>query len=328
MRYWWVNQNQTHRYEIPGGFLWSPKRKSNGGINPYYESMREVAPGDIVLSFIDTRIAAWGVALSHCREFPKPAEFGSAGKNWDSLGWRINVKFSYLQNRIRPADYMDQLGPLLPSKYSPLLADGRGSQSIYLVEISQVLFDAIRGFIGAEIQELLNVSAGVLHAMIDVDADHLAIEAWDDRIVRAVDEDSALSDTERSAVIQARRGQGLFRQRVAAIETRCRVTGVDKAEHLRASHSKPWRDSSNDERLDGENGLLLTPSIDHLFDRGFIGFESNGDLVVSPAADMESLQRMGLPATGKFNVGQFSHGQRRYLDWHLERVFLKSRQSQ
>ena len=66
MRYWWVNQNQTYRHEVAGGYLWSPKRKSNGGINPFYESMREVGPGDIVLSFADTRIAAIGIARSHC----------------------------------------------------------------------------------------------------------------------------------------------------------------------------------------------------------------------------------------------------------------------
>jgi hypothetical protein len=62
-------------HEVAGGYLWSPKRKSNGGINPYYESMREVAPGDIVLSFADTRIAAIGIARSHCYECPKPREF-------------------------------------------------------------------------------------------------------------------------------------------------------------------------------------------------------------------------------------------------------------
>jgi hypothetical protein len=47
---------------------------------------------------------------------------------------------------------------------------------------------------------------------------------------------------------------------------RCRITGVDRVEHLRASHCKPWRDSSDSERLDGENGLLLTPAIDRVLD--------------------------------------------------------------
>jgi hypothetical protein len=68
---------------------------------------------------------------------------------------------------------------------------------------------------------------------------------------------------------------------------------VENPVHLVASHCKPWRDATNEERLDGENGLLLTPSIDHLFDRGFIGFEDNGRLIISPVAHHPSLQRMG-----------------------------------
>jgi hypothetical protein len=70
-------------------------------------------------------------------------------------------------------------------------------------------------------------------------------------------------------------------------------------EHLRASHCKPWRDSDDSERLDGENGLLLTPSIDHLFDRGFISFENNGRLLVSPVAHQPSLEKMGVPVAEK-----------------------------
>ncbi len=85
MRYWWVNQNQTYRHEVDGGYLWSPKRSSskahpNGIRNPYYETMREVAPGDLVFSFRDTRIVAVGIAQSACFESPKPTEFGTAGQ--------------------------------------------------------------------------------------------------------------------------------------------------------------------------------------------------------------------------------------------------------
>ncbi len=69
---------------------------------------------------------------------------------------------------------------------------------------------------------------------------------------------------------------------------------VDRMEHLNASHIQPWRDSSNEQRLDGENGLLLTPTVDHLFDKGFISFESTGQLIVSPVADPVSLKRMGI----------------------------------
>ncbi len=58
----------------------------------------------------------------------------------------------------------------------------------------------------------------------------------------------------REAIIRARRGQGLFKNRVMEIETKCRVTGVCNPVHLLASHVKPWRDSKNEERLDGEDG--------------------------------------------------------------------------
>ncbi len=111
---------------------------------------------------------------------------------------------------------------------------------------------------------------------------------------------------------------------MSQVETHCRVTGVDRIEHLRASHCKPWRDSSDAERLDGENGLLLTPSIDHLFDRGFISFEKNGTLIVSPIAHRRSLERMGIPVGERVNVGGFSDGQKRYLEFHRERVFLEA----
>jgi hypothetical protein len=76
MRYWWVNQNQTYKQELGGGYLWSPKRNANGARNPFYEFMREVAPGDLVFSFVNTRITAVGVAESYCYESPKPEEFG------------------------------------------------------------------------------------------------------------------------------------------------------------------------------------------------------------------------------------------------------------
>lgn len=108
------------------------------------------------------------------------------------------------------------------------------------------------------------------------------------------------------------------------IERRCRITTVENPAHLVASHCKPWRDSSNDERLDGKNGLLLTPSIDHLFGRGFIGFEDSGDLIVSPVAHKPSLRRMGVETQRVVNVGGFTEGQRRFLDFHRNAVLLRA----
>jgi putative restriction endonuclease len=139
MRYWWVNQNQTYRQELGGGYLWSPKRNANDVRNPFYEFMREVAPGDIIFSFVDTRIFAIGVAESYCYESPKPEEFGGAGRNWEAIGWRVRVRFTNIVNRIRPKDHIGFLRPLLPSPYSPLQLNGNGIQSVYLTYLPEAL---------------------------------------------------------------------------------------------------------------------------------------------------------------------------------------------
>jgi putative restriction endonuclease len=318
MRYWWVNQNQTYRHEVQGGYLWSPKRNANGARNPFYESMREVAPGDLIFSFMDTRILAVGIAQSYCWESPKPQEFGTAGQNWENIGWKVTVQFTELENKVRPKDHIGILRPLLPEKYSPLQPNGNGLQSVYLTELPTSLAQALIGLIGREVSALAVAARDVKPIPAD------DIEMWERTLERQVTNDSSIRETERQALIRARNGQGLFRDRVSKIETKCRITGVENPVHLVASHCKPWRDSTNEERLNGDNGLLLTPSIDHLFDRGFIGFEDNGKLIISPVAHKPSLQRMGIEISKVVNVGGFTSGQKPFLEFHRNAVLLQS----
>jgi putative restriction endonuclease len=325
VRYWWVNQNQTFRQEIAGNYLWSPKRNKNGRRNPFYEFMREVAPGDVVLSFCDARIAALGVVSGYCRESPKPEEFGLTGTNWSQIGWRTGVRWRRLSSGIRPKDHIAQLRPHLADKYAPLTPEGNGLQSVYLTEISRGLAWALFELIGAEAQQVADIGQDVSWVERDSPAPEHDIEEWEDRVEADINSDAAILQTERTALVLARRGQGLFRDNVRLIERACRITQVERMEHLIASHIQPWRDSSNDQRLDGENGLLLTPTVDHLFDKGFISFENTGYLIVSPVADPVSLKRMGINPHAQVNVGAFSRGQRQYLEFHRENVLRMAR---
>lgn len=320
MRYWWVNQNQTYRHEVRGGYLWSPKRKANQARNPYYDFLREVAPGDIVFSFSDARIRALGIAASYAYEAPKPLEFGQVGAYWEKIGWRLDVRFSELKLPIKPSQHMHILAPLLPDRYAPLRANGAGLQNLYLTYLPEDLAAAFIDLLGAEARALLMTN----RAFYNADS-AIGLVEWEEHELGRVRSDTSLPETDREAVVLARRGQGVFKQRVMRIERACRVTGVTREEHLRASHCKPWRDATNEERLDGENGLLLTPTVDHLFDRGFIGFDDDGDLIVSPVAHRDSLVRMGINPEHSLNVGVFSQGQRHYLEFHRENVLLKSR---
>jgi putative restriction endonuclease len=157
---------------------------------------------------------------------------------------------------------MDVLKAVLPQRYSPLQANGNGIQSIYLTEILPNFADVLSGLIGNEVRPLL--AGGVVDAAVEDDkivtGDDL--DVWERRLEEQVESDVSVTETDREAIVRARVGQGLFKQRVMQIETSCRITGVDNLSHLVASHCKLWRDSTNEERLNGENGLLLTPSID------------------------------------------------------------------
>lgn len=321
MRYWWVNQNQTYRHEVPGGYLWSPKRKQNNTRNPYYDFMREVAPGDVIFSFAETLIKAIGVARSHAYEAPKPLEFGNTGAYWELIGWRIDVRFHELHGPIRPSEYMHRLAALLPPRYAPLSAEGRGMQNIYLTSIPEHFAAELADLIGFEARQLLRPS---MVAQPEADA-AVGLAQWEEHELEKIRSDQSMISTEREALVLARRGQGLFKSRVMDYESCCRITGVDRIEHLRASHCKPWRDADNEERLDGENGLLLTPNADHLFDRGFIAFEDDGQVVISPVADRPSIRRMGIDPGSPPSVGSFSQRQRDYLQFHRENVFLESK---
>lgn len=176
--------------------------------------MREVAPGDIVLSFFDTRIAALGVVSGYCHESPKPDEFGTAGTNWSRIGWRVAVRWQRLSNVVRPKDHIARLRPELSTKYAPLAPNGNGLQSIYLTEIGRGLAWALFDLIGAEAQQVADVGRQVSKIERDSPAPERDIEEWERRLETSIAADATVQQTERTTLLQARRGQGLFRDNV------------------------------------------------------------------------------------------------------------------
>ena len=90
------------------------------------------------------------------------------------------------------------------------------------------------------------------------------------------------SNTEKETMVSARIGQGEFRRKVLAMwDNRCAVTKVSVRQSIRASHIKPWRESSDEERLDPNNGLPLVATLDSLFDTNLISFDENGKILIS-----------------------------------------------
>jgi hypothetical protein len=304
MRYWWVNQNKTYRHEIDGGYLWAPQ----SGVW-HHEVLTQMRPGDLVFSFKDSLISAIGVVQRPAENMIKP-DFGSHGDNWADLGWCVPTEFIEIANPIKPSEMMDVIDPLLPEKYSPLQSgSGRGNQ-IYLTEIPARLGDLLFQLSREDVLQITDELAPTID------------EDLDDSIQYEIFAKGIQGDLEKVQLTKARRGQGIFRTNVRLIEHRCRLTGVDNIKHLRASHIKPWKASSDLEKIDGHNGLLLSPHVDHLFDRGFITFRNSGDLLISKELSSAVLDKWSLNSIE--NVGEFNSKQSEYLDFHREVVFRAS----
>jgi len=128
--------------------------------------------------------------------------------------------------------------------------------------------------------------------------------------------DRKCSETDKITSVKTRLGQGVFRQKLIGYWQGCAVTQYPDTSLLVASHIKPWRDSSNDERLNVYNGLLLLPTLDKAFDAGFITFEETGKIKVSEQLEMPSV--FGIVHEMTVNLDKQHQD---YLAFHREVVF-------
>jgi len=128
--------------------------------------------------------------------------------------------------------------------------------------------------------------------------------------------------TIKAALVNARVGQGKFRTEVLELWGNCcAVTGSVTVDAIRASHIKPWRHSTDEERLDSNNGLPLVASLDALFDAGLISFASSGTLIVSSVMSKSERQvfRLNSQSLTKAPPQQTAE----YLAYHRDSVFRK-----
>jgi putative restriction endonuclease len=305
-KYWWVNHSQTGKIELEEGYIWSPLTKKGGGRNQSYLNLSKTQIGDLIFSYINGKIFAVGVVVNDVTEAARPPEFGIKGDQWSDSGWLVPINWTRLQHSFRPKDVILQIAPLLPLKYSPLKSDGNGNQGCYLAEVDEILFKLILTFIEDLNPSLIDIITNIKLSIKDNTEEKLILSG-------------KLPTTYKMQLIEARIGQGIFRMKLEEIEQECRITKLQEKAFLIASHIKPWRFSTDEERLDGNNGLLLSPHIDRLFDRGYISFKETGNLLISSKCPANVLYKWQV--TSKENVGLFNKSQNNYLEYHRDVIF-------
>jgi putative restriction endonuclease len=308
--FWWVNHSHTFRQEIEGAYLWFPSKTHKSKARSESEkNTQRLVPGDIIFSFAQDEIGAIGVVLGAAREAAKPIQFDSIAEHADAQsGWMVPVRFTALTTPLRTVEHMSDLTLVLPRKHSPILASGASNPHMLLAAVPPAMATTLSGLMDGQVERIVGTIIEKVGRSLIEDVAEAAIQQRTD-----------IATTQKSDLLKARYGQGVFRSNVELNEHSCRISGVLDRRHLLARHIKSWCECDDVEKLDGFNGLLMSPHIAHLFERGYISFSDEGELLVSQGLNAVVLDNWHIPLP--LNVGEFCPEQCYYLSWHRTEVF-------
>jgi len=296
MAFFWVNLGQSFKEVAVQNFLWAPAYVvgSNGKkkINAGWEPVKDVKAGDVIICNRAQTIIYVAVARGAAASKMRPQT--RAFDKWNEDGFQIDVDLTVLSPAVSVANFKKTLMEIHNEECSPALFTKKGTLSQqYMVRIPD----------GAGALILSHLGDAELNVCEQVDGHKKG---------------SLKQGSTRETVAQARVGQGQFRENVLSLwKNACPVSGLDKPELLTASHIVPWSLSNGVEKIDPNNGLPLSPAVDKMFDRGYVSFDDQGQLLVNTSAlSAQDLQRLGVAANAK--IKGLNAQQKSYLARHRQ----------
>lgn len=316
-RFWWANHSRAWRGEIEGSFLWLPKTRTRiAARNESYRNMRRVLPGDVIFSFAEGAVGAVGVALAPARQAPRPPELaGIACGGGADTGWLLPVRFGTLKNPLRPHEHEAHLGPAVlhgaqdadPNRRSAADSESTASEGVLLTAVPSSTATKLQHLLNGEVQQIVETVTQTVSRLADDAAEEIIQQRTD------------IGPVAKATLLAAREGQGLFRKNLESVEHLCRITGLSDRRHLKALHIKLWRACSDGEKLDACNGLLLSPHVAQLFDRGYLSFTDTGELMISSELNPAVLRSWNIELPRA--IVPFRPEQCAYLEFHRREVF-------
>ena len=154
-------------------------------------------------------------------------------------------------------------------------------------------------------------------------SDYLDVNSKNDNFADSIEKELSslgILGEERLAYIKVRVNQSVFREHLLRRYEHCCLCNVSDNALLRASHIKPWSESNANEKLDVDNGLILCPNHDVLFDQGFISFNDEGKILISDR--LSENDRMFMNVNPNMEI-KLTEGNKEYMDYHRKKIFKK-----
>lgn len=125
---------------------------------------------------------------------------------------------------------------------------------------------------------------------------------------------------DRVALAKLRGNQGTFRNKLLHRYSGCVLCKVSEHSILVASHIKPWCDCKPEEKIDVNNGFLLCPNHDKLFDQGYISFDDSGQILISSSLTEHDRILMNVREGDKITLCEEN---KQYLQYHRNVILKK-----
>jgi len=290
VKYFLVFQGTTYEEEKELSCLWAPKFGKSGQEVHHHKRLVEVKINDRIIHLVNRKIVAISTAKSKAYDAEAPWKQDDT-RPWLKNGRKIDVEMIELSEPILIDNIFQKIRPYLPEKYSPFDRNGSGNQG-YFYEINSKIFNTI-------------LNTDFTNDFYDLD------------ILNSPESEST-KDIFRLNV-RSSTWQNYFKNQLFKLwGSSCLVTGIKNENLLIGAHIKPWVKSSDEEKIDPYNGLLLSPNADKLFEIGLISFQDNGSMMISDKINLSELKKLGIENKIKID---FKEKNLIYLKYHRENKF-------
>lgn len=296
-----VMQGETYDEEKKLGIIWAPQLDKLGKKRRAWLRVKEVKKNDRIFHYVKGFIVAISIAKDRYQNILQ----SPINKSTDEAGYLVDLEYHELDIPLHIRDHFDEIYPLLPIENAAFQENSDGNPG-YLYPCNEELTIKFLDLISAA--NIYQVEQEQLELSIDY--------------VRRIERNTlipVIMETESEVKNKMCAVQREFRKRLLPLwNHQCVLCSIDLPELLRTSYSKQWRDSTNVERLDPYNGLLFCHNHGVLYEKGLIGFDTQGGLQISSVIKEEDFIKYGLIPKMKIAIYEENKA---YIKWHRKHVF-------